>query len=99
MKTYSIDSTFEADSIASKRKRVTGPCFTALQEINQEERTCLQTLCEENIYQETPQEENLQQLIIQQQQQQQQIKYNILKLISQMKEQQNMLKLHTGLLN
>nr|UHM26788.1 MAG: ORF1 [Torque teno midi virus]UHM26813.1 MAG: ORF1 [Torque teno midi virus] len=95
----SIDSTFEADSIASKRKRVTGPCFTALQEINQEERACLQTLCEENIYQETPQEENLQQLIIQQQQQQQQIKYNILKLISQMKEQQNMLKLHTGLLN
>ncbi len=65
----SIDSTFEADSTTSKKRRVTGPCFTALQEINQEETSCLQELCKENIFQETPQEENLQQLILQQQQQ------------------------------
>nr|UHM26798.1 MAG: ORF1 [Torque teno midi virus] len=94
----SIDSTFEADSTTSKKRKITGPCFTALQDINQEETSCLQTLCEENIFQETNQEENLKQLIQQQQQQQQEIKYNILKLISYMKEQQNMLKLHTGML-
>nr|UHM26745.1 MAG: ORF1 [Torque teno midi virus] len=95
----SIDSDLEADHTESKRAKFTGPSFTALQEINQEERECLQTLCEESTYQEETQEKDLQALILQQQQQQQDLKYNLLKLISFMKDQQNMLKLHTGMLN
>nr|UHM26792.1 MAG: ORF1 [Torque teno midi virus] len=95
----SVDTNEQPDDYPKKRAKLTGPCFTAIQEIYQEEKSCLQTLCEENICQEIPQEENLQLLIQQQQQQQQELKYNILKLISEMKQQQNMLKLHTGMLN
>nr|UHK05947.1 MAG: ORF1 [Torque teno midi virus] len=95
----SIDSTFEAGSTPAKKPRITGPCFTALQEIHQEERSCLQTLCKESTSQEAQEETDIQLLIAQQQQKQRELKYNLLKLISYMKEQQNMLKLHTGMLN
>nr|UHK05932.1 MAG: ORF1 [Torque teno midi virus] len=95
----STDTDFQESGISPKKTKITGPCLTALQEINQEERACLQTLCEENIFQEIQEGQDLQQLIQQQQHQQQELKYNILKLISFMKEQQNMLKLHTGMLN
>nr|UHM26660.1 MAG: ORF1 [Torque teno midi virus] len=93
----SIDTTFCSDSSPTKKRRITGPCLTALEEINQEERSCLQTLCEESTFQEIQEETDIKQLILQQQQQQHQLKYNILTLISKMKEQQNMLKLQTGL--
>lgn len=65
---------------------------------DQEIKACLLSLCEENTYQET-QEQNLQQLILQQQQQQQQLKYNMLKLILDLKEKQKILQYHAGVLD
>nr|UHM27374.1 MAG: ORF1 [Torque teno midi virus] len=92
----SIDSTFEPDTPTKKKKKTTGPELTVPEEENQEILSTLHSLCEENIYQETPQ--NLQQLIQQQQEQQQQLKYNILKVISNLKEKQRELQLQTGML-
>ncbi len=91
------DSSFCPDTeIPQKRKRVTNQ-LRPPQEEEEEIQDCLLSLCEENICQE-PKEENLLDLIKQQQQQQQQLKYNILKLITHLKERQQMLQLQTGLL-
>nr|UHM26699.1 MAG: ORF1 [Torque teno midi virus] len=94
----SIDTSFEADAVPHKKKKITGPELTVPQEENEEILSCLHSLCEENIFQET-EETDLHQLIRQQQQQQEQLKYNILKIISDLKEQQVNLQLQTGLLN
>nr|UHK04234.1 MAG: ORF1 [Torque teno midi virus] len=70
-----------------------------LQEESTEETCCLQTLFEESSCQEIPQEEiSIKQLIKQQQQQQQTIKHNLLLLLSQLKNKQLELQLHSGLL-
>nr|UHM26804.1 MAG: ORF1 [Torque teno midi virus] len=94
----SIDSTFEPDGIPHKKKKRTGPELSVPQEEEQEVLSCLHSLCEENIFQET-QEENLLQLIQQQQQQQQDLKWNLLRIISELKEKQRELQLQTGLLH
>nr|UHK06441.1 MAG: ORF1 [Torque teno midi virus] len=65
----------------------------------QEVETCLQSLCEENIFQETQEDQNLQQLISQQQQQQQQIKFQLLQLINHLKKKQKLIQLQTGILD
>nr|UHM25869.1 MAG: ORF1 [Torque teno midi virus] len=97
----STDSSFYPDTeqIPKKKRRQTGPELSLPQEENQEVQSSLLSLCEENIFQEpqapqTP--ENIIQLIQQQQYQQQQLKHNILRVISEIKEQQNLLKLQTG---
>nr|UHK05576.1 MAG: ORF1 [Torque teno midi virus] len=92
------DSEFEfpTEELPKKKKRL-GAALQAPQEETQEIQACLQDLCKENIYQET-QTDNLQQLINQQQQQQQHLKYNILKLLIDLKNKQKMIQLQTGML-
>ncbi len=58
---------------------------------------CLQTLFKKDTFQETQEETDLKQLILQQQQKQHELKYNILQLIAQIKQQQRDLQLQTGL--
>nr|UHK07121.1 MAG: ORF1 [Torque teno midi virus] len=92
------DTTFQADTdiIPKKKKKTTGPALQNQDSEEEEVHSSLLSLFEEPTYQETPQ--TMQQLIEQQQQQQQQLKYNILRLISQLKEKQQQLQLHTGAL-
>nr|UHK07370.1 MAG: ORF1 [Torque teno midi virus] len=95
----SIDTTFEADSeIPKKKKKTTGPTLTVPEEENKEILQCLHSLCEEPTWQEPQTQEDIKQLIKQQQQYQQQLKRNILTVISDIKEQQNLLKLQQGFL-
>lgn len=65
----------------------------------QEVQECLQSLCEENTFQETQEDQDLQQLINQQQLQQQQIKFQLLQLINQLKKKQKLIQLQTGILD
>nr|UHM26004.1 MAG: ORF1 [Torque teno midi virus] len=58
---------------------------------------CLQTLFKKDFFQEAQEETDLKQLILQQQQKQHELKYNILQLIAQIKQQQRDLQLQTGL--
>nr|UHM26677.1 MAG: ORF1 [Torque teno midi virus] len=95
----SIDSTFEPDEPPKKRKKIVGPCLTVPGEEDQEVQACLQALCEESTYQEIPQEVPIQQLIQQQHEKQQQLKWNILRVISDLKEKQRQLQLQTGFIN
>lgn len=92
------DTEFEysADEIPKKKKRL-GAALRNPQEEAQEIQTCLQTLCEENTCQEI-QTDNIQQLIRQQQEQQQHLKFNIIKLLIDLKNKQKMLQLQTGML-
>nr|UHM27068.1 MAG: ORF1 [Torque teno midi virus] len=79
-----------------KKKKRKGAALQNPEEETQEIQNCLQNLCEQSTLQEQP--EDLQQLIIKQQQYQQTLKYNILKLIFDLKEKQKQLQLQTGLL-
>ncbi len=94
----SIDSTFQPDGEPPRKKKITGPQLTVPEEETQEIQSCLLSLCKEDIYQET-EETDLLKLIQHQQQQQQELKYNLLKLLSEMKQKQRQLQLQTGLLN
>lgn len=92
------DTDFQSDASGSphKKRKITKkiPCPQEKQEKIQR---CLQQLCEETTFQETP--ETFQHLIEQQQQQQQQLKSNILYLLTHLKQQQQFLGLQTGHLN
>lgn len=68
------------------------------EEETQEIQKCLHSLCEESTYQEE-EETNLRQLIQHQQYQQQKLKYNMLKLIIDIKEKQRIIQQQTGLLD
>ena len=95
----SIDTTFEAGSeIPEKKRKTTGPTLTVPQEENQEILQCLHSLCEETTWQEPQTQEDLKLLIKQQQQQQLELRRNILKVLSDMKEKQNLLQLQQGFL-
>lgn len=90
----SIISSDDSESPPKKRKTTKElPCF------NQKEKKikdCLLSLCEEPIYQETPQ--TLQQHIEQQQQQQHKLRKNILYLLTSLKKTQRHMELQTGIL-
>nr|UHK05406.1 MAG: ORF1 [Torque teno midi virus] len=92
------DTDFQSDAgqPVPKRQKISKalPCLEEKEETLQK---CLQELCEENTYQETP--ETMQELIQQQQQQQQQLKSNILYLLTHLKKQQKYLSLQTGMLD
>nr|UHK06422.1 MAG: ORF1 [Torque teno midi virus] len=96
----SIDTSLEPDTEEpqqKKKKYITNKMPNPYQE-NQEIQECLQSLCQEEIFQEeTPQ--HLQQLIYNQQQQQQQLKQNLLILLADVKRHQRMIELQTGLLD
>lgn len=78
-----------------KKKSRHLPCLQTANQKEEEMQACLQALFQENTYQES---ENLQLLIQQQQQQQQQLKLHIYKLLTDLKQKQNQLQLHTGFL-
>nr|UHK07428.1 MAG: ORF1 [Torque teno midi virus] len=98
----STDSSLYSDADMppkKKKRRQTGPELTLPQEEEEEVHQSLLSLCEENIFQEPQtQEKDLLLLIKQQQQQQNELKYNILRIISDIKEQQNLLRLQTGVM-
>nr|UHK04923.1 MAG: ORF1 [Torque teno midi virus] len=98
---FETDTTFQPDTDQPplKRPKLAGE-LQHIQETNKEIQTCLQALCEENTYQETPQtQEDIIKLINKQQEQQQQLKHNIIMLLQEMKHKQQMLQLTTGLLD
>lgn len=66
---------------------------------NQELQKCLLSLFEDTTCQEAQAPETIQDLIQQQREQQQDLKYNILKIIADLKQQQQLIQLHTGLIN
>lgn len=101
LENQSTDTDFQTDTEyqpPKKKKKITNQM--PLQTQDQEEiEASLLHLYKENTFQEIPQTENLQQLILQQQQQQQHLRDNLLTLISDIKKQQCLLQLQTGLLN
>lgn len=94
----STDTEFECITEPKKKKARQGAAYQDPQKEVQELQSCLQTLCEENTFQNV-QDQNVLELIQQQQQQQQQLKHSILKLLIEMKTKQRMLQLQTGLLD
>nr|UHK05098.1 MAG: ORF1 [Torque teno midi virus] len=92
------DTEFEPDAelYQPKKKKIQGAALQNPYQETQEIQDCLLSLCEENTCQE--QTQTIEQLIQQQKQQQQQLKYNMLKLLIDLKEKQQMLQLQTGLL-
>nr|UHM27211.1 MAG: ORF1 [Torque teno midi virus] len=96
----STDTEFQpvTEGAPPPKKKKIGCKLRHPQEKIQEIKSCLQSLCEESICQEIQTTEDLHLLIKQQQQQQQQLKFSILKLLSDLKTKQQMLQLQTGLL-
>nr|UHK03777.1 MAG: ORF1 [Torque teno midi virus] len=94
----STDSSFQETLPASKKRKITGPCLTIPEIQDEEIKTCLQELCKESTSEEAQEGADFIKLIQQQREHQQQVKYNLLRLISELKDQQAMLKLQTGLL-
>nr|UHK04710.1 MAG: ORF1 [Torque teno midi virus] len=95
----SIDTDFQPDCLdyqPPKKKRYL-PKITAQEEEKQEILQCLRSLCESSTYQEET-EEDLHKLIQHQQQQQHKLKRHLLELLSDMKHQQRMLQLQTGII-
>nr|UHM27039.1 MAG: ORF1 [Torque teno midi virus] len=93
------DTEFEysTEEAPQKKKKRLGAALRDPQEETKEIQDCLLSLCEENTCQEQ-ETKTLQQLIQQQQQQQDQLKYNILRLLMDLKDKQRMLQLQTGML-
>nr|UHK04728.1 MAG: ORF1 [Torque teno midi virus] len=92
------DTEFElpTEEPEKKKKRLGAALQDPYQE-TKEMQTCLLSLCEESTCQDQ-ENQTLQDLIKQQQHQQQLLRYNILKLITDLKEKQKMLQLQTGML-
>lgn len=92
------DTSFESDdSETPKKKRKISKSLPCLQQKEDKIKACLQTLCEENTFQESPQD--LQQLIHQQQHQQHKLKRSILQLLTDLRKKQRLLGLQTGMLD
>jgi len=93
------DTEFEisAEEISPKKKKYTGAALQNPEDQIQETKACLLSLCEEPTCQDQ-ETQSLHQLIKQQREQQQLLKYNIIKLLTDLKEKQQMLQLQTGLL-
>nr|UHM26473.1 MAG: ORF1 [Torque teno midi virus] len=80
-----------------KKKRRVQATLPNPQEENKEIKSCLLSLCEKSTSPEE-EEQDLHKLILKQQHQQQKLKYNMFKLILDLKEKQRILQHHTGLL-
>nr|UHK06723.1 MAG: ORF1 [Torque teno midi virus] len=93
------DNQISSDTDEQPQKKIPKTnTLTYKDKAQEEEESCLLSLFEENIYQET-QDQDLRQLINQQQQHQHNIKLKLLKLISNLKHKQQVMQLQTGLLN
>nr|UHK06106.1 MAG: ORF1 [Torque teno midi virus] len=89
------DTTFQSDEAETpKKKKKTTPELPHAEEKTEEMQNCLLSLFEESTCQDP---ENLQQLIQHQQQQQQHLKQNLIHLLLDLKRQQRMLQLQTGI--
>lgn len=82
-----------------KKKKYSENTLQAQTQENKEIQACLQDLFKENIFQESQDPTDLQQLINNQREQQQQLKLHLLQLISDLKYKQRQIQLHTGLLD
>nr|UHK07053.1 MAG: ORF1 [Torque teno midi virus] len=88
----------DSDYSQSPKKKRHLPTLHNPQKENKKIQECLQSLCEESIFQETEEAPNYIQLIQQQHQQQQQLKYNLLTLMTDLKQKQRTLLHQTGML-
>lgn len=94
------DESLSTDSTgcSSKKKKKYLPTLQDPKKENKEIQKCLLSLCEENTWQEPPQDSNILELLQQQHQQQQSIKQNLLTLIADLKAKQRNLLHQTGYL-
>nr|UHK06347.1 MAG: ORF1 [Torque teno midi virus] len=89
----------DSDNCSSpKKKKKAHPTLHNPTKENKKIQSCLQSLCEESIFQEPPENTNLIQLIQQQHQQQQLLKHNLLTLVTDLKHKQRTLLHQTGML-
>nr|UHK04071.1 MAG: ORF1 [Torque teno midi virus] len=95
------DTTFQTDTEEPPKKKPKTNQVPIQTQEQEEIESCLLSLFKEDSYQETQQiqEQNILQLIQQQQQKQHHLRDNLLKLIADMKKQQAVLQLQSGLLN
>nr|UHM26879.1 MAG: ORF1 [Torque teno midi virus] len=80
-----------------KKKKITAQIRNPEEE-NKEIQSCLHSLFEENTSQEIQEAESLQDLIKQQQHKQHKLKLNLIQLLTDLKNKQKLLQLHTGVL-
>nr|UHK05807.1 MAG: ORF1 [Torque teno midi virus] len=92
----SVSSDSDQEPLHKKRRIL--PTMHNPEKETQKIQRCLLSLCEENTCQETQTEEDIKQLIKQQQQQQLKLKHNLLTLIKDIKHQQKLIQLQTGML-
>lgn len=92
---FEIDSTIDSDDSGTpKKKRKISKKVTPIKQKEQKIKSCLLSLCEDPVLQE--EEKDIHNLIQQQQQQQHNLRKNILKLLTHLKQQQQFLSLQTG---
>lgn len=89
----------DAEEIPQKKKKITTAHLQCQDQEQEEIQSCLLSLYEEDTFQDPQTTEDLQQLINQHREQQHQLKYSILRLLSDLKDKQRMLQLQTGLLS
>nr|UHM27018.1 MAG: ORF1 [Torque teno midi virus] len=92
----STDLSKTPESSPQKKKKKLISCLQTQEEKDKEMQSCLLSLCEKDTFQET---QDLQLLIYNQHQQQQKLKQNIYKLLKDLKHNQNLLQLHTGVIS
>lgn len=93
------DTDFELSSEQTSPTKIRrGAALRNPQEETQEIENCLQDLFKKSTFQ-TQETQNIQELLQHQQQQQDNLKFNILRLIFQLKEKQRILQQQTGMLN
>lgn len=86
------DQSVQSDTSSTpQKKKRTGPELNNPEEAQKEIQKCLLSLCEESTCQEQEEEQDLHKLILKQQQQQQKLKYNMFKLLLDLKETRVML--------
>nr|UHK07091.1 MAG: ORF1 [Torque teno midi virus] len=89
----------DAEEIPQKKKKITTAHLQCQDQEQEEIQSCLLSLYEEDTFQGPQTTEDLQQLINQHREQQHNLKYSILRLLSDLKDKQRMLQLQTGLLS
>ena len=96
------DTDFQPDTetyIPQKKKQKIGKTLPYPPKEKEDLQSCLLSLYEEDTYQDSPQTQTIKDLIKQQREQQNQLKYNLLKVISDLKQQQQLMQLQTGIIN
>lgn len=96
------DTDFQPDTetyIPQRKRQKIGKTLPYPPKEKEDLQTCLLSLYEEDTYQDSPQTQTIKDLIKQQREQQNQLKYNLLKVISDLKQQQQLMQLQTGIIN